>query len=148
MNKSMSRVEELNERIRSRNIGDTPPFYFSPRPVATKYTTMPVVDERVTSTVPIRCGPVFDVSSHFLPGTSAPICGKLDKIDIETDLYRPKDYVPDSSSSLYKKSIPSTESMQPFPLLFASVRTNQNGIRSTIPDKRFFQNDTRIKNIY
>lgn len=143
----MSRVEELNDRIRERNVCDVPAFYFSPRPVPTKYTTMPIVDERVMSKIPIRSKPVFDVSTHFLPGSSAPWSGKIDQIDVETDLYRPKNYVPDSKSSLYKSSLPSKDGIQPYPLLFASVRTSETGIKTGFVEKRLFNNDTRIKNI-
>ena len=144
----MSRVEELNYRIWQRNTGDTPQFYFSPRPVPTKYTTMPIVDERIPSKVNIKMTPVFDTSVNFLPGTSLPWSGKIDAIDTETHLQRSKDYIPDSTSDLYKYSVPSKESVQPFPLLFSSVRTSNSGIKSTIQEKQLFYNDTRLKNIY
>jgi len=106
----MSRVEELNERIYNRNRGDIPQFYFSPRPVPTKYTTMPIVDERRNG-APIQCQPVFDTSRFFLPGTSAPWSGKVDTIDTESDLFRPIHYFPTSQSDLFVipyESIPST----------------------------------------
>ncbi len=144
----MSRVEELNQRIWQRNTGDTPQFYFSPRPVPTKYTTMPIVDERIPAKVNIKTTPVFNPSVNFLPGTSAPWSGKIDAIDTETNLQRSKDYIPDSTSDLYKYSVPPKESAQPFPLLFSSVKTSNNGIKRTIPEKQLFYNDTRIKNIY
>jgi hypothetical protein len=144
----MSRVEELNQRIWARNIGDTPQFYFSPRPVPTKYTTMPIVDERIPAKVDIKPAPVFDTTLNFLPGTSAPWSGKIDQIDTETDLIRPKDYIPSSKSDLYKYSIPSQQELQPFPLLFASVRTSNNGIKTKFSERQLFNNDTRIKNIY
>jgi hypothetical protein len=143
----MSRVEELNERIYARNQGDVPAFYFSPRPVPTKYTTLPILDERMKEQVDVTCKPIFDTSTQFLPGSNSPWSGKANTIDIETQLYRPKDYFPSSQSDLYKIKLPTTNVSQPHPHLFASVRTTDNGIKATIPEKQFFYNDTRIKNI-
>jgi hypothetical protein len=142
----MSRVEELNDRIYARNQGDTPAFYFSPRPVPTKYTMMPIVEERTKVTV--TCKPIFDTSKQFLPGSNAPWSGKASTIDIETQLYRPQGYFPSSQSDLYKtRAPPMTNTVQPHPQLFATVRTSDNGIKTNLPEKQFFYNDTRIKNI-
>jgi hypothetical protein len=140
----MSRVEELNQRLRERNVGDTPAFYFSPRPVPTKYCSMPIVDSRVESSVPIQSSTPFNTSTQFLPGTSAPWSGKADQIDTETNLYRPKDYIPSSKSSLYKSSVPSQSGVQPHPLLFASVRASPTTFTRS---EQFFYNNTGIKNI-
>lgn len=142
----MSRVEELNQRIWQRNTGDTPPFYFSPRPVPTKYTLMPIIDERIPSIVPIKTRPVFNTSVNYLPATSAPWVGKINAIDTETHLQRSTDYIPDSKSDLYTYSIPLNGVSQPFPLLFSSVRTSNTGIKRTVPEKQLFNNDTGIKN--
>jgi hypothetical protein len=142
----MSRVEELNERIYARNYGDTPAFYFSPRPVPTKYTTLPIVDERLTGQ-DIMCKPIFDTTKQFLPGSNAPWSGKANTIDVETQLYRPRDYFPSSQSDLYQTRVPPSPTVQPYPHLFESVRTSDNGIKASIPEKQFFYNDTRIKNI-
>ena len=141
----MERVEELNNRIYARNQGDTPAFYFSPRPVPTKYT-FPILDERKPAP-PIKCKPIFDTNTHFLPSTYSPWSGKASTIDIETDLYRPKMFVPSSNSQLYKLSIPKTPGVQPHVHLFESVQTKQTGIKVNIPEKRLFNNDTRIKNL-
>ena len=143
----MNRVEELNDRLYARNQGDTPAFYFSPRPVPTKYTMMPIVDERLQAK-DITCKPIFDTTKQFLPGSNAPWSGKANTIDIETQLYRPQGYFPSSQSDLYKtRAPPSTNDVQPYPQLFTSVRTSDNGIKVKIPEKQFFYNDTRIKNI-
>lgn len=141
----MSRVEELNQRLRERNVADTPSFYFSPRPVPTKYCTMPIVDSRVESTVPIQSSRPFNTFTQFLPATSAPWSGKADTIDTESDLYRPKDYIPASKSSLYQSSIPSQNGVQPHPLLFASVRASPTSFARS--ETQFFYNNTGIKNI-
>ena len=142
----MSRVEELNERIYQRLQADTPSFSFSPRPVPTKYTTMPILDQR-TSGKEIDQLPIFDVTRNFLPGDSAPWSGKAENIDVETDLYLGKTYFPSTKSDLYKVTVPSSELNQPFPLLQASVKTSDNGIKANIPEKPLFYNVTRIKNI-
>lgn len=140
----MSRVEELNQRLRDRNVADPPPFYFSPRPVPTKYCTFPIVDSRVESSVPVRTCTPFNTSTQFLPATSAPWSGKAAKIDTETQLHYTKDYIPSSKSSMYQTSVPSQQGAQPHPLLFASVRVNPT---ATKPDRNLFHNGTRIKNI-
>ena len=137
----MSRVEELNQRLRERNIADVPPFYFSPRPVPTKYCTFPIVDARVESSVPIRtCAPY----TQFLPATTAPWSGKASSIDTESNLHYTKDYIPSSKSSMYQSSIPSQQGTQPHPLLFATVRATPTTFAS---DRQSFNNNTRIKNI-
>ena len=137
----MSRVEELNQRLRERNVADVPPFYFSPRPVPTKYCTFPIVDTRMESSVPIRtCVPY----TQFLPATSAPWSGKASSIDTESKLHYTKDYIPSSKSSMYQSNVPSQQGTQPHPLLFATVRVNPTPFN---PDHKMFNNDTRIKNI-
>jgi len=143
---SMTRVEELNQRIYQRLQAETPSFSFSPRPVATKYTTMPVLDQR-TSGKEINQVPIFDVTRNFLPGDSAPWSGKAENIDVETDLYLGRTYFPSTKSDLYTVSVPSKNVEQPFPLLQASVRTSDNGIKVNIPEQQLFYNVTRIKNI-
>lgn len=142
----MSRVEELNDRIYQRLQADTPSFSFSPRPVPTKYTTLPILDQR-TSGKEINQVPIFDVTRNFLPGNSAPWSGKAENIDVETDLYLGKTYFPSTKSDLYKVNVPSNYVEQPFPLLQASVKTSDNGIKANIPEQQLFNNVTRIKNI-
>ncbi len=142
----MERVEELNKRIYARNQGDTPAFYFSPRPIPTKYTILPILDERKPAP-PIKCKPLFDIKTQFLPSTYSPWSGKASTIDIETDLYRPTMFVPSSKSELYNISIPKTPGVQPHLHLFESVHTKQSGIKVNIPEKHIFNNDTRIKNL-
>ena len=141
----MERVEELNKKIYARNKGDIPAFYFSPRPIPTKYMVLPIVDEQ--SKTSIKYKPNFNVKTQFIPSTSSPWSGKASTIDIETELYRPQMFVPSSNSELYKISIPKTPGVQPHVHLFESVHTTQNGIKVNIPEKHIFNNDTRIKNL-
>jgi len=144
----MDRVEELNDRLRSRYVATTPTFYFSPRPVPTKYTTMPILDEKLPATVPLQNEPAFDVSKHFLPGTSAPWSGKIEQIDTETHLIFPsKDYIPSSRSDLYVTPTAFKQNVtQTHPLLFTSVVSSNPGPSVKVPTK-IFNNDTRIKNL-
>jgi len=150
----MSRVDELNDRLYNRNSSNvTPQVYFSPRPTPTKYVTMPIVDTRAISKTPIKCQPVFDVNSHFLPGTSAPWSGKIDQIDTETFLLRPmEDFYPTSASDLYRPNQfkPKIDIVQPYPQLFTSVLSGNDGYTNkplAIPDKQIFNNGTGIKNM-
>lgn len=69
----MERFDSINQRLQSRNVGSTPPFYFSPRPVPTKYVALPMVDQRLPTQEIIWNKP-FDVEKNFyrqqrFPGT-------------------------------------------------------------------------------
>ena len=141
----MSRTEELNQRIRQRNVGDTPQFYFSPRPVPTKYTAMPIVDEQKQPNVPIKKVSTFDTTTHFLPATSAPWTGFVDQVDTETNLMRTSHYVPLAKSDMYYVHVPSKEEQQPHPLLFASTKTSDSGIKPHVKETRTFYNVTSLK---
>lgn len=139
----MSRTEELNDRIRQRNVGDTPQFYFSPRPVPTKYTAMPMVDEQKQSKVPIKPVTTFDTTKNFLPSTTAPWTGWVDQVDTETNLMRSR-HTP-IKSDLYQIYIPSKDEQQPHPLLFNSVTTSSSGIKPHPKETRTFYNNTQLK---
>ena len=141
----MSRTEELNQRIRQRNVGDTPQFYFSPRPVPTKYTAMPIVDEQKQSNVSIKKVSTFDTTTKFLPATSAPWTGFVDQVDTETNLMRTRNYKPLSKSDMYYVNVPSKEEQQPHPLLFASIKTSDSGIKPHVKETRTFYNATSLK---
>jgi hypothetical protein len=141
----MERVEQLNQRLSERNkTSTTPSFYFSPRPVPTKYTTMPIVDERCISSVNIDYKKPYNTKEDYLPGNSAPWSGFSDNIDAETKLRYEKDYIPSSKSSLYNKPIiPSTHSIQTHPELFSYATSQSNP--TTIKDKQLFYNSTSQK---
>jgi hypothetical protein len=141
----MERVEQLNQRITQRNTTSTSPsFYFSPRPVPTKYTTMPIVDERCSSNVTIDYKKPYNTTEDYLPANSAPWSGFADNIDVETKLRYEKEYIPSSKSSMYiKPIIPSTHTTQPFPELFThAVSMNKT---QTFNDKNIFNNSTSQK---
>ena len=141
----MERVEQLNKRLTERNAtSSTPSFYFSPRPVPTKYTTMPIVDQFCASSVGINYRKPYNTSEDYLPGNSAPWSGFSTNVDVETKLRYEKEYIPYSKSSMYvKPNIPSTHTIQPFPELFAqSVSFDKP---STFKDKQLFYNSTSQK---
>ena len=141
----MERVEQLNKRISDRNAtSTTPSFYFSPRPVPTKYTTMPIVDSICPSKVNIVYQKPYNTKEDYLPANSAPWSGFSNNIDVETKLRYEKEYIPSSKSSIYiKPNIPSTHTTQPYPNLFANAvsfaKTHQ------IKDKHLFYNSTSEK---
>jgi hypothetical protein len=141
----MSRTEELNQRIRQRNVGDTPQFYFSPRPVPTKYTAMPIVDEQKSFNVPIKKESTFDTTLNFLPATSAPWTGFVDQVDTETNLMRTSNFTPLAKSDMYYVHVPNKEEQQPYPLLFASIKTSDSGIKPHVKETRTFNNVTSLK---
>jgi len=141
----MERVEQLNKRLTARNAtSTTPSFYFSPRPVPTKYTTMPIVDNICASKVGIAYQKPYNTKEDYLPANSAPWSGFSDNIDIETRLRYEKEYIPSSKSTMYvKPNIPSTHNIQPYPELFATaVSFSKSPI---LKDKHLFYNSTSEK---
>lgn len=141
----MDRVEQLNQRINSRNAtSTTPSFSFSPRPVPTKYTTMPIVDQIRSSKVEIDYQQPYDITTDYLPGNSAPWNGFSNNIDIETKLRYEKEYIPSSKSQLYTKpKIPSTNSTQPYPGLFSDAVSFAK--TENFKDTHLFYNSTSQK---
>ena len=147
---SADRSQELNQRIYSRNIPSAePPVHFSPRPVPTKYTTMPILDHRIKPKVMIHS--TSFTTKDFLPGTNAP--GYSNFVDTESSLknitYALQSsshavYVPSSQSDLYIHTVPPSPVVQPHPHLFKVVETTNSGIKVpyTLPQSIFNQ-DTR-----
>lgn len=141
----MERVEQLNQRIVERNATSTVPFfYFSPRPVPTKYTTLPILNQVQKSNVDIKYKQPYNTQKDYLPGTSAPWSGFMENIDIETQLRYEKEYIPSSKSSLYvKPTIPSNHEVQPYPGLFANATSFS--VTPPIKEKHIFYNSTSQK---
>jgi hypothetical protein len=122
------RVEELNGRLYERNVAAAPPpLLFSPRPLPTKYQTLPILDEQPKSVVPLerrRPGPFIPGAERgSQPGYS--VDAESDLINIVSALQRdPRAvFVPSSSSSLYNLPDTSTarSEAQPHPRLFSHV---------------------------
>ena len=124
------RTEQLNQRISRRNIPSGPlqPQY-SMRPVSTKYALMPIVDQRVKPTVPLKSYSVYNTKQTFNPGNAqAPWSGFSMNVNTESKLRNQffalqkceqAEFVPDSRSSLYNPYVTNlTQHQQPFPQLF------------------------------
>jgi hypothetical protein len=107
----MERTDSINDRLQTRNVGTTPPFYFSPRPVPTKYVALPMIDQRLP-THEIIWNRSFDLGKNFLPATTAP--GYAQYVDIETDLKNPKNYFPPTQTKMYA-STPTQETVTVYP---------------------------------
>jgi hypothetical protein len=97
----MERFDSINQRLQQRNIGNTPPFYFSPRPVPTKYVALPMIDQQFP-TMEVIHPRMFSVEDQFLPATTNP--GYSQYVDIESILQSCKGYKP--SNSMYKEDLP------------------------------------------
>lgn len=138
----MDRIEQLNERVYSRNrASEIPAIYFSPRPVSTKYATMPILDQFKKSNVPIPYKQPHDVQSTFLPGTSAPWSGFVDQIDVESSFRT--NYIPSSTSDLYVHSVPPKKVEQPHPHLFTHVVSSYK--TPEFKETKVFNNSTSTK---
>jgi hypothetical protein len=154
------RVDELNERILSRNQPDAPlkPNY-DPRSVPTKYAIFPIISRRAPSKEPVINFMDHNVNVNFNPGNArAPPAGYSNKVDVENVLRNQffanqngigKDvYVPSSNSDLYKTTVVSRPTEQPHPLLFAETQFSNtlhpNVVNSNIGRENFF-NHTRTQ---
>jgi len=127
------RVEELNDRIWSRNVPDKAlAANFDPRPTSTKYAHFGILDRRGITTVPISETDPHYVGMNFNPGTQrAPPCSIIRDVDIETTLRNQykilrhgdnySEYVPSSYSDLYVVKVPTSstgDGMSSHPGLF------------------------------
>ena len=156
------RVDELNERISSRNIPSEPlqPFYYQ-TPVSTKYGYMPILDQRKESSVPLNNFPIFSPHTTFNPGNNmAPWHGFANNVNVESTLrnqfFGLQDceqayYVPSSKSDLYNINVPAPSQPvnQQFPLLFQREVFDHFNPNSDNLGNSFFNNSTRtdIKDI-
>jgi len=154
------RVDELNERIRSRVVADSPlEPSFDPRPVSTKYAQFPMINRRKEVNEPSIPYPVYNQHLNFTPATSnGPSSGYRNNVDVENSLRNQEYamqhgaeqnvYVPSSTSDLYNVTITSKPSLQPHPELFEqqqfSSMPHPNVENSTIGRDQFF-NHTRTQ---
>jgi hypothetical protein len=129
------RVEELNTRIIDRlNTSSALEPNFDPRPVPTKYALFPIVDRRSTVNEVIHTKPNYYVETHFHPGTGkGPVSGfSMDKETIlrnqcfalQSDIGQ-STFIPSSKSDLYRTTVISRPTTQPYPKLFESYRFDQ-----------------------
>ena len=113
---NQERVDELNQRIYSRNVPSQPlQPNFDIQPVSTKYARLPILDRRAPVKTEIKPITTFDVTRNFNPGNAVgPWSGFSSKIDDESTLrsqffaLQSSDqsvYIPSTNSDLYKPSV-------------------------------------------
>lgn len=158
------RVDELNERIQSRYFSDVPlPTNFDPRPVQTKYTLFPTINIHKQSSERILPSVNHMVETNFSPATrNGPPSGYFANIDTETILRNQTValqhgadkgvYIPSSNSDLYKVTVVSKPSEQPFSNLFKKEEyqtySSNNFENSEIGKNRFFNHTrTQLRNL-
>ena len=127
---NQERTQELNDRIYNRNLPSSElQMHFAPRSVSTKYATMPIVNPRKKSVVPIKIQPTYQTTQTFNPGSAGPWAGFASKVDDESKLRsqffalqkcEQSEYVPSSTSDLYEVAVTSRPVTQTHPLLFQS----------------------------
>jgi hypothetical protein len=147
----------MNARQYDRNIPSSVlQPYLSVRPVATKYTVLPVVDPRTPANVHLKVQPVYNVNQTFNPGnTRSPWSGFATNVNLESELrgqiYALQScsqsvYVPSSKSDLYSNKFnpnPTSSVSQPFPGLFEKQHFQQFNPNTENVGKNFFQNCTQ-----
>jgi hypothetical protein len=117
----------LNTRLQARHtLGGGGPC-FSPRPVPTKYTVLPVLDTTPASKVPL---------TYNVAAADVDVESSLKNITFALQRDSRAVYIPASSSDLYNRQPlkSSNAGPQPHPLLFASV-VSQHRIPHDFPDK-------------
>lgn len=123
------RCAELNTRLQARlTLGGGGPS-FSPRPVPTKYTVMPVLDTTPSSKVPL---------TYNLVAPDVDLESSLKNITFALQKDSRAAYIPSSSSDLYNqetlKSSTTDLGPQPHPHLFSSV-VSQHRIPHHFPEQ-------------
>tara|TARA_A100001011_G_C14146389_1_gene772059 strand:- start:22 stop:528 length:507 start_codon:yes stop_codon:yes gene_type:complete len=147
-------VDENNERLFDRNIPSTnlQPQY-GIRPVSTKYSILPIVDQRKKVTVPLHKYNNFNVDTVFNPGNSkSPWSGFANNVNLESTLRNQffalqkceqSEYVPSSKSDLYNTKIDYKPVQQNHPLLFEKQDFNHFNPNVFNLGNEFFNNSTR-----
>lgn len=153
------RVEELNDRISTRNIpSQTLQAQFDIRPVSSKYAMMPILDRRAIPTVPIERMPTYNLANTFNPGNAqAPWSGYATNIDDDSKLRNQffalqkcdqAYYIPPTTSDMYKVVVDGQPIQQPFPDLFSREQFPQFNPNVCGGNDSFFYNCVRqqVKN--
>lgn len=155
-----NQVDENNERISERNIPSASlrPEY-SIRPVSTKYSLMPILDQRRKVNVPLHNYQNFNVDTVFNPGNAqAPWAGFANNVNTESTLRNQffalqkceqSEYVPSSKSDLYQTKIDYKPIKQTHPLLFERQDFEDFNPNVHNLGYEFFNNSTRsqLKNL-
>lgn len=154
------RTEELSRRMYARNIPSAPlQPQLDARPVLSKYTIMPILDQRKPATVPLSNYPVYNPAHVFNPGSAvAPWSGYATAVNVESTLRNQffalqkceqSEYVPSSKSDLYNVRIDSRQIPQTHPLLFKTEKFAPMNPDCFHLANQVFNNSTRteIKNV-
>jgi len=161
------RVDELNDRIYSRQKPDMPlEPNFDLRPVPTKYALFPVINRRPQYNQRIYPTVNHRVETNFSPATNnGPPYGYMTNIDTETILRNQTValqhgadqgvYIPSSTSDLYNASVPipvTRDEKQMFPDLFSkptfSDKKHPNLQNNKIGANTFFNHTrTQLRNL-
>lgn len=152
------RVDELNDRLQSRQFSDKPLApNFSSRPVLTKYTHFQTMDQRPPFQENILYMDQHSVESNFSPATQrGPPSAFFTNIDVESGLRNQtvalqksnqSVYVPDSNSELYKVRLPySTGEQNTHPGLFVpQTFSDPFRAKNESVGKDMFNNHTRTQ---
>jgi hypothetical protein len=154
------RTDELSRRMYDRNVPSAPlQPQLGARPVLSKYTIMPILDQRKEATVPIANYPIYNPEHVFNPGSAvAPWSGYATAVNVESTLRNQffalqkceqSEYVPSSKSDLYNVRIDSRQIQQTHPLLFKTEKFAPMNPDCFHLASRTFNNSTRteIKNV-
>ena len=152
---NQERVDELNNRIYSRNVPSQPlQPNFDIQPVSTKYARLPILDRRAPIKTDINPSMSFDITNNFNPGNGgAPWSGFSSKIDDESTLrsqfcaLQKSDqsvYIPSTDSDLYKTGIKEKRGVEE-PLIFKQEVYSQIQTQRPIygMGRDVFNNDSR-----
>jgi len=147
---------QTNHRIYNRNIPSQPlQAYLNIRPVMTKYSILPIVDPRVSISVPMTTLPTYSPEKIFNPGnTISPWSGFASNVNIESQLRNqiyPLNkcnddvYVPNSNSDLYNLSFNTNSNVkQEFEGLFHKEIFNKFNPNPSNLSQCPFNNSTRV----
>ena len=156
---NFSKNDKINSEIYNRNFpSKNLQMSFSPRPVQTKYTVMPILDIKKQPSVPIKNCEIFNINETFYPGTRQPnYNGYSYNIDKESGLRNQffalqnsdqAKFIPSSTSDLYENPINFTNVNNDLDnsLLFKDEHFNNfnPNIDSSI-GKNIFNNSTRVQ---
>lgn len=152
------RLGEINSRISERNIPSAmlrPAFEV--RPLSSKYATLPILETRPVSRVPLQSYEQFTTESVFNPGNAkAPWRGWAERVNVETHLrnqyfaLQRNDravYVPNSNSDLYNVTVIARDVEQPNPYLFENGASDFSPMNPNPHNlgKLTFDNSTRFQ---
>lgn len=157
---NFERQDEINNRSVEFQKPNRPlQPYFSPRPVRTRNTILPIADTYPASSVPVQQYLDYSVEKDFNPGDGkSPQNGYL--ADVESDLHNQffaiqrsgiqNYYIPSSQSDLYKRGevVGRTEE-QTHPLLFLKTPLSGSFVPDVVYDRKIgtdvFHNHTRFQ---